>query len=120
VADRDHEVRADEDRDLAEFHRLGLVDVARGPEDDEECLAVAFEFRALVRLDRILDGQLVQFEVASQGRELLARRLVETNPCHRAVLLAGGMQLGEVIGLRRPAAVTVDGAVDDHVAVLAG
>lgn len=50
--------------DLAEQDLLALVDVARGPQHDEESVAVPLELRPLMRLHRILDGELVQVERA--------------------------------------------------------
>jgi hypothetical protein len=114
VAYGDHELRADEDLDLPERDRLRLVQVAGGPQDDEERVAVALELRALMRLDRILNRELVQVELARHRRELLLARLVETQPGDDVAGLAGGMQLGEVAGRTRALAVSVDGVVDDH------
>ncbi|GGT21971.1 hypothetical protein GCM10010254_48210 [Streptomyces chromofuscus] len=73
MADRDHEVGADEDVQLAEVDLLWCVEVAGRPQDDEEGLAVAFQLRPLVRLHRVLDGQRVQAELLGQG-EQFARR----------------------------------------------
>ena len=114
VAHGDDELRADEDRDLAEHDRLRLVHVAGRPQDDEERVPVALELRALMRLDGVLDRELVQVELARHRRELLLARLVEAQPGDCVAGLAGGVQLGEVVGLRRTTAVAVDGAVDDH------
>ena len=80
MADRDHELRPGEDVHLAELDRLGLVDVARGAQDEEQRVAVALELGPLVGDDRVLDRQLVQVELARDGRELLARRAVEPDP----------------------------------------
>ena len=63
VAHGDDEVRADEDVRLAELDRLGLVDVARRPEHDEERVAVALELRPLVGVERVLHRELVQPEL---------------------------------------------------------
>ena len=114
VAHGDDELRADEDLDLAEHDRLRLVHVAGRSQDDEERVPVALELRALMRLDCVLDRELVQVELARHRGELLLARLVEAQPGDRAAGLAGGVQLGEVVGLRRTTAVAVDGAVDDH------
>ncbi len=105
---------ADEDRDLTEQDRLRLVHVAGRSQDEEQGVAVALELRTLMRLDGILDRQLVQLELARDGGELVLARLVEPEPGDRVPALAGGVQLGEVVGLRRTTAVAVDGAVDDH------
>jgi hypothetical protein len=67
-----------------------------------------------MRLDGVLDRQLVQPELACDRRELLLARFVEAQPCDRVAGLAGGVQFGEVVRLRRPVSVPVDGAIDDH------
>ena len=63
---RDHEVGADEQVQLAEFDLLDVVEVAGGPEHDEQGVAVAFELRALMGLDRVLDGELMQLELRGE------------------------------------------------------
>ena len=118
MANSDHELRPDEDRDLAEQDRLRLVDVAGGPQDEEQRVAVPLELRALMRFDGILDRQLVQLELTRDSRELVLARLVETQPGDSIAGLAGGVQLGEVVRLGRAPAVAVDGAVDDHARTL--
>jgi hypothetical protein len=118
VADGDDKLRADEDLDLPEHDRLRLVHVAGRPQDDEERVPVALELRALMRLNGVLDRELVQVELARHRNELLLARLVEAQPGDRVPALAGCVQLGEVVGLRRTSAVLVDGAVHDHVRTL--
>jgi hypothetical protein len=59
-ADGEHEVAADEDVDLAEVDLFDVVEVAGGAQHDEHGVAVAFQFRRLVRDDRVFDGQFVQ------------------------------------------------------------
>jgi hypothetical protein len=114
VAHRDDELGADEDRDLAKEDGLRLVHVASRPQDDEECLAIALELRALMRLDRVLDREFVQVELARHRGELLLTRLVETEPGDGALGLAGRVQFGKVGRLRRTPPLTVDSLVDDH------
>lgn len=63
MADRDQEVAADEDVQLAEVDLLLGVEVAGGAQDDEERLAVALQLGALMGLQCVLDGQLVQVEL---------------------------------------------------------
>ena len=90
------------------------LDVARGLEDDEQRVAVHVELRALVRLDRVLDRQLVQVELAPHRVELVLGRLVEADPDER-VLLAARLMRVQDRKLARPAKpVLVDRAVDDH------
>ena len=61
MAHGDDEVRPDEEVHLAELDLLGLVEVARRPQHDEERLPVALELGPLVG-DRVLDGELVEVE----------------------------------------------------------
>ena len=114
MAHSDYELRADEDRHLPEQDGLRFVDVAGRPQHEEQGFAVALELRTLMGLDRILHRQLVQAELLCHRRELLAAGLVQPQPGDRAFGLAGGVQLGEVVRLRRPAAIAVHGLVDDH------
>jgi hypothetical protein len=60
VTDGDDEVGADEQVQLPELDLLGLVEVPRRAQVDEEDVAVAFELRALMSLQGVLDGQRVQ------------------------------------------------------------
>ena len=83
MAHGDDEVRADEEEDLAERHGLLAVDVARRLDHDEQRVVVDLELRALVRLERVLDGELVELERGPHLRELLFRRLVEAQPHER-------------------------------------
>src|SRR6185295_9587344 len=88
-----------------------------GLEHDEQRLAVDLELRALVRLDRVLDGELVEVELAADGVELLGRRLVHAEPDEAGPVVAGGLRgLLEVEIAPAALAVLVDGAVDDHAA----
>jgi hypothetical protein len=99
VAHRDYELRADKDPDLPEEDRLRLVHIPRRPQHEEERVAVALELRALMGIDGVLDRQLVQVELARDGRELLAARLVQPQPRDGALALASGAQLREVVRL---------------------
>jgi hypothetical protein len=56
VAHGDDEPVPREEHDLADLHRLGLLDVARGLQHHEHRALVDLELRPLVRLDRVLDG----------------------------------------------------------------
>ena len=64
-------LRADEDVHLAELDRLRLVEVPGRAQDAEQRVAVALELRALMGVDRVLDGELVQVELARDRGELL-------------------------------------------------
>ena len=113
VAHGQHEVRAEEDVDLAELDLLHVVEVGRGAEHDEQRVAVALELRPLVRDDRVLDGELVQPELLGDRHELGGGRPEQADPGHRALLLA--QPLRRPTHRRRgldPLAVAVDGGVD--------
>ena len=71
MAHRDDERRVDEQQDLAGLDDLLGVDVARALEHDQQRLAVELHLRPLVGLDRVLDGQLMQVELARDRIELL-------------------------------------------------
>jgi hypothetical protein len=58
-----------------------------------------------MRLDSVLDRELVQVELARHRSELLLARLGEAQPGDGAFGPARGVQLGEVVGLRRTTAV---------------
>ncbi len=116
LAHRDHEGRAEEDRDLAELDLLALRDVPRGPQDHEgDALVVLLDLRAQVEALRVLHRELVQPEDALQALELLGRRIDHAEP-HEAGVAAADR--GGVLGPHRPfllpAPIVVVGAVDDH------
>ena len=64
LADRDHELVADEHADLAELDVVGLVDVPRGADHNERdrSVVVLLDLRAQVQVLRVLDRQVVQPE----------------------------------------------------------
>jgi hypothetical protein len=111
VPDGDDEPVADEEEDLAELDLAALP--AGRLEHEEERVAVELELRPLVRLDRVLDGQLVQVELAPDRVELARARLVEPDPdeCVGPERLVGVLQ-GKLAGPAPP--LLVHGAVDDH------
>ena len=72
--------RAGEDVHLAELDGLRLVDVAGRAQHAEQRVAVALELGPLMCVDRVLDRELVQGELARDLGELLAARAVEPDP----------------------------------------
>ena len=110
----DDEPWTDEDRDLAEQDGLGLVHIAGRTEHDEQGVPVALELRPLMRLDGVLNRELVQAKLVRDRIELVLARLVESEPRDRVASPAGIVQLGEVVGLRRTTAIAVNGTVDNH------
>jgi hypothetical protein len=111
VAQRQHEVRADEDRDLAEFERrptqLGQ------PHHDEQGRAVLLDLRPLVAVARALDRQLVQAELVLHLPQFVVAGIVQRDPDE-----AAGPLQPLVDGLDRDvgelAPVLVSHAVDQH------
>jgi hypothetical protein len=69
-----------------------------------------------VGLDGVLDGQLVEGELAPDRLELLGCRFVQADPDEGVLLAAGlvGVVEGQLAGAAL--AVLVDRAVDDHLA----
>ena len=111
VTRRDDEPFSDEQKDLPELDVAVLP--AGGLQHEEERVAVDLELGPLMRLDRVLDGELVEVELASHRVELVLGRLVQAEPDERL-----GAE-GPVGVLERqlpgPAApLFVHGAVDDH------
>ena len=82
VAHGEDEAVADEQQDLAEEDVAVLL--ARGLQDEKDRLAVDLELRTLMRLDRVLDRELVEVELAPHRLELALARLVEADPDERA------------------------------------
>ena len=94
VADRDDEVGADEDHDLAGLDDLAgqghgfVFDVVDGLEDQEQRLVVALQLRPLMGVHRVLDGQLVQAEHVGDGLHLVLVGFVQADPDERLLTLA--------------------------------
>ncbi len=123
VSDRHHEVGTDEDHDLAGLDDLpGLgdrlvLDVVDRLEDHEQRLVVALQLRSLMRVHRVLDGQLVQAEHIADGLHLMFVGFVKADPHERVPAL--GLELMHLVQRRgvgvlagKPLAVDVDAAVD--------
>ena len=107
VADGDHEVGTDEHVDLAELDLLGLVEVARRAQHDEQRVAVALQLGPLVGDDGVLDGELVELELGGQRGDLVLFRPVQPDPRHPVGLsVQGGVRLRQ--RRRRGDAVAVD------------
>ncbi len=80
VADRDDEVVADEDHDLAGLDVRRRVDVAQRLEDDEEGVVVALDLGPLPAGEDVLDGERVELELLVDHVELGLVRVVEADP----------------------------------------
>ena len=113
VPDRDHVARADEEVGLAEGDPPLLPIRLRGPERDEERVAVALQLGPLVGEVGVLDGEVVQPELGLYLLEEGLVGLVETDPDEAIVLL---QDLADVLQRDVPhaAAVCVGGARDDR------
>jgi hypothetical protein len=66
----------------------------------------------------VLDGELVQPELARDVGELLVRRAVEPDPGDPATIATRRGHLREILRFEDPLAVAVDGTTDDHTASL--
>ena len=117
VPDGDHEAGPDEDEDLAELDVVALGEPG-ALENDEERIAVDLELRPLVGIDGVLDGQLVEIELALCRLELGHGRVQEADPGERPVFtdrLVGVLD-GQIA--RKAVPVLVDSAIDDHAPIV--
>jgi hypothetical protein len=114
VADRDHEPWAGEDMHLTELDRLRLIDVAGRVQDAEQRLAVILELGALVRPYGVLDGKLVQRELARDLGELLVCRTVQPDPGDSVAIATSRRHLREILSFDDPLAVAIQGTTDNH------
>ena len=83
-------------------------------DDDEEGFAEELNLGALVGLDRVLDGELVQVELTRDRRELLGRGFDHAEPDEASVSPAGLARLLEAEAAGAAFPLFIDGAVDDH------
>ena len=110
MPDGQHVIDADEDVDFAHEQLVAAVlaaDELDRVQDGEQRVAVFLDLRALVALARILDGQLVQVELAGDLVELALRRLEHRHP-------------DEAVGTMHVLAHVGDGNVGDLPAVFVG
>ncbi len=98
MAHRDDVAAADEEMRLAEGD--AAVDHLRRARDDEQAVAVLLDLRPLMGVARVLDGEIVQAELALNPPQELVGRLVQADP-------------DDVAGLLRPGAGVLDRDVDD-------
>ena len=78
MAHRDHVAAPGEDVRLAELDLV--VRPLRGAQRDEHRVAVDFELRTLVRVQRVLDREIVQAETLLHGAQQFLVRLVQSDP----------------------------------------
>ena len=79
VARREHEVRADEDVDLADDQLVGGPDLDR-VQYREQRVAVLLDLRTLVAVASVFDGEIVQAELELHLLELFGGRVLERHP----------------------------------------
>src|SRR4029450_4929976 len=103
---------AHEDVGLAEHRAVVLAIHLRGAESHEERVPVALQLGPLMGEQGVLDGQLVETELALHGLEELRARLVEAEP-HEAVRLPEGLAEGLDPDVADALALRVGHAVDD-------
>jgi hypothetical protein len=121
VPDRDDEVAAGEQVDLAGLDGVVGVDVPEGLEGEEQALVVPLELGPLVGLERVLDRERVQTERVRDVVELALAGLVEAHPDEVTLLGGLGPHLVELV---REAvdldalALAVERAVDDHMSTV--
>ena len=63
---------------------------------------------------RVLDGELVQLELAGYVGELLMGRPVEADPGNPVAIATGRRHLCEILRVGDPLAVVIDGTPNDH------
>ena len=66
--------------DLAEVDDLAILVIMSRLQDDEDVLVVVLDLRSLVRILRVLDGELVQAEQLLQALQLAGLGLVDADP----------------------------------------
>ena len=119
VAHVHEEPFAEEGLDLPELDVLQLLDVAGGLQHHEEAVVVLLELGALVGLEGVLDGELVEVERLADGGELLSRRLEQPDPDEAVGLGQRGVGGRRVEAPFLADATHVEGAVDDHRRIVA-
>ena len=66
--------------DLAEVDDLAILVIMSRLQDDEDVLVVVLDLRSLVRILRVLNGELVQAEQLLQAIEVAGLGLVDADP----------------------------------------
>src|SRR5262249_26302106 len=106
---------ADEDADLAGLDGVALVDVPEGSQYDDQPVAELLHLRPLVRLQRVLDRELVQAEQVLDPAHLGVRGLVQTDPAEAPAVVVDGLGNGlGVPGQILPFPFGIHPAVHDH------
>ncbi len=83
-------------------------------DDDQQGVAEELDLGSLLGLDRVLDRELVQVELAGDAFEFLRRGFDHAEPDEGVVGTGGIVGLLEAELTGPPLAVLIDGAIDDH------
>lgn len=112
IADREHEVRADEDVDLAHLELVAVGDLDR-LQHGEDRVVVLLDLRPLVAVARVLDRQVVQAELLLHLGQLVGRRVLQRHPDETAGALE---ELADVVdrAVGQLGAVFVGHAIDEQ------
>ena len=114
VPDRDDEVVADEEHDLAGLDVARRLDVAQRLEHDEHRRLVLLDLGALVAVDGVLDGQRVQVQLLVDEVELLVGGVLEADPQEAVLGEAQHVELVTEVAAALTPTLAVDGLVHDH------
>ena len=115
VTDVENGVWCHEHLDLAELDLLGVVQVLRRLQHEEQGIAVLFQLRTLMSVQGVLDDEIVEVDVHSDLLELGLGRLEEPCPTER-VIATRRAPIGRVEPTGSAHTVDVEGAVNDHTA----
>ena len=115
MAHGDDERLADEEHDVTELDLLAVLVVSHRLEHDEQRVVVLLNLGPLMRVERVLDREIVQLELLGHLVQLGLGRFVQTDPDEGVVLGAGRREgVGIALGHDLTDAVVVESAVDDH------
>ena len=78
---------ADADEKMRLAKGDAAIDHLRGARDDEDAVLIFFELGKLMRLERVLDRELMQRELVADALQQRLRRLVESDPDDMAFAL---------------------------------
>ncbi len=97
-----------------------VVDVPERAQYDDDRVAVPLDLGALVGLQGVLDGELVQVEQLLDPAHLVVRRFVQADPAEALAVVVDGLGDGlGVPGQVLPFALGVHAAVHDHPTIIA-
>ena len=112
MPDADDVALADEEVRLAEGN--AAADELGGARDDEQRVAILLELRPLVRMLGVLDGEVVQVELALHPAQEIAARLPQADPDDMPVLFGPDARLVDR-DVGDPLSARIDAGGDDAV-----